>query len=110
MIKILVPTDYSATADNAFLYALNLCKMYGGEILVMHSYKLDVYSIKGSAKATDEAELGRTLGAFDVFKEKVAAMRRLAEKKQSGSGNGEIYFRTGRTGSEYSGNCFQRSY
>lgn len=80
MIKILVPTDYSATADNAFLYALNLCKMYGGEILVMHSYKLDVYSIKGSAKATDEAELGRTLGAFDIFKEKVAAMRRLAEK------------------------------
>jgi len=80
MIKILVPTDYSATADNAFLYALNLCKMYGGELLVLHSYKLGIYSARGSEKATEAAELGRTLGAFDHFKEKVAEMRRLAEE------------------------------
>lgn len=78
-MKILVPTDYSETADNALLYALNLCKMYGGEILVLHSYKLSIHALKNSTNTLEIAELDRTLDAFEHFKEKVVKMRLLAE-------------------------------
>ncbi|ADX67976.1 MULTISPECIES: universal stress protein [Weeksella] len=36
MKKILFPTDFSAAADNAFLYALNLAKLYDVDIDVLH--------------------------------------------------------------------------
>lgn len=36
MKKILFPTDFSAAADNAFLYALNLAKLYDIDIDVLH--------------------------------------------------------------------------
>ena len=38
MIKILFLTDFSATADNAFIYAMQICKNYNGELFVLHSY------------------------------------------------------------------------
>lgn len=79
MIKILFPTDYSATANNAFLYALQLCKNYDGELLVLHSYTPNIISGGISSQMTDDAATGRTLGAFDLFKEKVVEMRKLAE-------------------------------
>src|SRR5690554_2461190 len=79
-MKILVPTDYSDTANNAFLYALNLCKMYGGEVLVLHSYKLNIQAVKRSIASFNDADQDDTLGAFDGFKEKVVLMRQLAEE------------------------------
>ncbi|MBF6607279.1 MAG: universal stress protein [Flavobacterium sp.] len=38
MIKILVPTDFSVTADNAFQFAVNLAKSENGEIILYHVF------------------------------------------------------------------------
>jgi nucleotide-binding universal stress UspA family protein len=38
MKRILVPSDFSACADNALLFAFNLAKDTGAEILLLHSY------------------------------------------------------------------------
>ncbi|HEY0060014.1 MAG TPA: universal stress protein [Flavisolibacter sp.] len=40
MKKLLVPTDYSPTADKAFAYALSLAKKAGAEILLLHCMTL----------------------------------------------------------------------
>lgn len=39
MKKILFPTDFSQTADNAFIYALHLAQSNGSEIYVLHTFE-----------------------------------------------------------------------
>ncbi len=80
MIKILFPTDYSSTANNAFLYALQMCKNYDGELLVMHSYAPNIVSGHLSAQLTQDAASGTTLGAFDIFEQKVQELRAIANE------------------------------
>lgn len=79
MIKILFPTDYSETANNAFLYALQLCKIYNGELFILHTYSPKIVSGGISPKLADDAVKGRNLASFDFFKEKVKEMHILAD-------------------------------
>lgn len=80
MLKILFPTDYSATANNAFLYALQVCKNYQGEILVLHSYSPNIVSGSIPYQLVESAHEGHALGVFDFYKEQVNQMRQLAEE------------------------------
>lgn len=80
MIKILFPTDYSNTANNAFVYALQMCKNYEGELLVMHSYAANIVSGHLSADLTTSAAEGNTFGAFDIFESKVQELKKIAHE------------------------------
>lgn len=40
-MKILVPVDFSATAQNAFLYAVSLAEQLHASILLLHTYNVD---------------------------------------------------------------------
>ena len=48
MKKILFPTDFSAAAENAFIYALQLADHFNSEVIVLHVYNLvdalDIYA------------------------------------------------------------------
>lgn len=44
MKKILFPTDFSPTANNAFVYALNMANTLGAELHVLHAYLLPIVS------------------------------------------------------------------
>ena len=44
MKKILFPTDFSDTANNAFLYTLHLAKLYNAEVFITHIYDKKVIS------------------------------------------------------------------
>lgn len=44
MKNILLPTDYSATANNAFIYALHLANKFGVKLYVLYSYTAPVLS------------------------------------------------------------------
>jgi nucleotide-binding universal stress UspA family protein len=44
MKKILVPTDFSPIADNAFRYAIEIASVLGSEILLHHAYTLDRFN------------------------------------------------------------------
>lgn len=50
MTKILFPTDFSTTAQNAFLYALSVAQAKRAEIVVLHAYQAPILS---GAFATD---------------------------------------------------------
>ena len=85
MIKILFPTDYSETANNAFLYALQMCKNYNGELLVLHTYAPNLPNVHLTAYQTEAAAEGKILGAFDLFQVKVKHLRGIAETNDCGS-------------------------
>lgn len=78
MIKVLFPTDFSSTANNAFLYALNLCKNYNGELLVLHTYS----SRRVVERATTEvnpAKVDRNSNSkLDFFNNEIEEMTALA--------------------------------
>ena len=42
MKKIVVPTDFSDVAQNALIYALELAKAFGAELLLVHTYELPI--------------------------------------------------------------------
>ena len=73
MLKILFTTDFSVTANNAFLYALHMCENYKGELHVLHSYAPDVTKVK-----TNDLD-SLTLNAFDEYQTEVQMMRKHIE-------------------------------
>ncbi|MBA5792500.1 MULTISPECIES: universal stress protein [unclassified Flavobacterium] len=79
MIQVLFPTDYSETANNAFIYALQMCKNYNGELLVLHTYAPHIESGGIPPNLSDKAMEGHTLNAFDIFKMQVNHMNALAK-------------------------------
>eukprot|EP01136_Pigoraptor_vietnamica_P023430 Opistho-1_new@75528 len=40
MKKILVPIDFTDTAENAFVYALEMAKFYNAELLLLHTFDM----------------------------------------------------------------------
>lgn len=50
MKRILVPTDYSVSAEKAFVYALHLSEKLKSEIILLHSYHTHHTNAYGSAK------------------------------------------------------------
>ena len=79
MIKILFPTDYSATAENAFIYALQICKNYDGELIVLHSY-----TPKTNSKISENIDLENNSGTSGLFKQQIDQMRELAVENDLG--------------------------
>jgi nucleotide-binding universal stress UspA family protein len=41
--RILVPTDFSQSADRALNYAVSIARLYNAEILVLHAFQLQEY-------------------------------------------------------------------
>lgn len=78
MIKILFPTDYSATADNAFIYALQICKNYNGELLVLHSYSSKTSAKNKTSNSFKNPSLDDQLIKTDLFDKQINKLRQLA--------------------------------
>ena len=50
MTKIIFPTDFSATANNAFIYALKLANSLNAELFVLHTYEMPIISTMSSGE------------------------------------------------------------
>src|SRR5690554_5254292 len=83
MSKILFPTDFSETATNAFVYALNLAQATDAEIFVLNCYEMPVLSTTstGQPEMVQEVYNSIELNHFDRFKEEVPSMRKIAEEQ-----------------------------
>lgn len=82
MKKILFPTDFSDTANNAFNYALHLAKGLDAEIFVLHTFERPVISSLhgGRPELIEDVYTNIELNEFDRFKEQVPFMREIAEE------------------------------
>lgn len=92
MNKILFPTDFSETAKNAFIYALNLAKATDSELFVLHCYEMVVLSTTNSGNPDMVQEVYETmeLSHFDEFKDQVPSMHKIAE--ENGLGDVKLTF------------------
>ena len=83
MSKILFPTDFSETATNAFVYALNLAQATDAEIFVLNCFEMPVLSTTstGQPEMVQEVYNSIELNHFDRFKEEVPSMRKIAEEQ-----------------------------
>lgn len=79
MKKILVPLDFSETSENAFVYALEMAKIFKAELLLLHTFDLPI--VDSQAMPINYATLYETLemANFDHFKEEMPKLHALAE-------------------------------
>lgn len=81
MKKILFPTDFSETANNAFVYALHLAHSIGAEIYVLHTYEMPVLSTTsaGQPELIQNVYNSIELNNFENYKKEVPKLRKIAE-------------------------------
>ncbi|ESU25804.1 hypothetical protein FLJC2902T_29940 [Flavobacterium limnosediminis JC2902] len=80
MKKILFPTDFSKTADNAFVYVLNLAKAYDAEVVVLHTFVLPNLAYTQIPQNLMTVYESMEINQFENFKDYVPHLRELAEK------------------------------
>lgn len=81
MKKILFPTDFSETANNAFVYALHLAHSIDAEIYVLHTYEMPVLSTTsaGQPELIQNVYNSIELNNFENYKKEVPKLRKIAE-------------------------------
>lgn len=79
MRKILFPTDFSETANNAFLYALSLAESQDAIVYVLHVYELPIINGGISAGLIQNVYDTVKLGQFENFKDNIPQLRKIAE-------------------------------
>ena len=82
MKKILFPTDFSKTANNAFIYALKMAKYIEAELIVLHVYELPIVSYEGYSSYISEVYETIELSKFENFKDYIPELRKIAEENQ----------------------------
>lgn len=72
MKSILVPTDFSANADNAIMYALEMNKKFNAKISLFHSYFIPVYAAEVPMNVPSLVELKNdAMKALEKVREKI---------------------------------------
>ncbi len=84
MKNILIPTDFSDAANNAFLYALNIANQLNVKLYVLYSYMSPILSATHGGQPEMLADVYRQveLSKFEYFKKQVPNLHKLAEEQQ----------------------------
>lgn len=83
MKKILFPTDFSPTAENAFLYALALTKATKAHLTLIHVYELPELG-RALKNTTREVYELMEMESLEAFKKSVSQLHKVAEKNNMG--------------------------
>lgn len=78
MKRILFPTDFSETANNAFIYTLNIAQKNKATVYILHIYKSPIINSRIPAKLISDYNLDAELKSFEDFKSKSQAMHSYA--------------------------------
>jgi nucleotide-binding universal stress UspA family protein len=79
MKRILFPTDFSETANNAFVYALEMAKHLGAEFIVLHVYDSPNLTYEGCPSSIAAIYETIELKNFENFKDQIPYLRKIAE-------------------------------
>ena len=80
MKKILFPTDFSSTAENAYLYALKLAQQMNAELVTLHVYELPDISRVHLPNTIKEIYDSIEWEEFENYKDAVPRLRQLAQE------------------------------
>lgn len=84
MKKILFPTNFSETANNAFVYALNIAARMGASITTVHAYTMpDVGATAGFVLPNTLKEFYDSVDieAFDNYRQSLPSLRKIADEE-----------------------------
>lgn len=84
MKKILFPTDFSTTANNALVYALKMAEKHNSTLYILHAYEMPVISATANPIMVQDIYKTIELGKFENFKDQVPFIREIAEKHNLG--------------------------
>ncbi len=87
MKKILVPTDFSEVANNAFVHALELASKVDAELLLLHTYELPIVDNQFAPGNYQTIFDSLELVKFEKFKEFVPKLHAIAEERKLGHVN-----------------------
>lgn len=85
MKRILFPTDFSDTANNAFIHALEFAKAVQGELILLHTFELPVIDNQFFPQNYMVMYESLELAQFEMFKDEIPKLRATAEKFNLGS-------------------------
>ncbi|WP_367753460.1 universal stress protein [Flavobacterium sp. WC2430] len=80
MKRILFPTDFSETATNAFIHALEFAKIVQGELILLHTFELPVFDNQFFPENYMIIYESLQLSQFDMFKDEIPKLRAIAEE------------------------------
>lgn len=79
MNRILVPTDFSDVASNAFIYALEVANIFRAEIIILHSYDLIPMDSQFFPENFEAVYDSMALAQYDAFKVEIPNLRKIME-------------------------------
>lgn len=79
MKRILFPTDFSATATNAFVHALEFAKVVKGELIILHTFNLPIVDNQYFPENYMVIFESLQLSQFEMFKDEIPKLRAIAE-------------------------------
>lgn len=85
MKRILFPTDFSETATNAFVHALEFANSIDGELVLLHAFDLPVFDSQYFPENYMLIYESVELSQFEVFKDELPKLHAIAEKRNLNS-------------------------
>jgi len=84
MKKILFPTDFSDAANHAFIYALQVAKKLGAQIITLHVYQLPDIKALHLPVTLKEVYDSLKVEVFENYRDEVPFLRKIAEENGYG--------------------------
>ncbi|MDR6764730.1 nucleotide-binding universal stress UspA family protein [Flavobacterium sp. 2755] len=81
MKKILVPTDFSEAATNAFVHALEFAKVVKAELILLHTFEIPVYDSQFFPENYASIYSSIELAKFEMFKDEIPKLRAIAAER-----------------------------
>jgi nucleotide-binding universal stress UspA family protein len=78
MKKILLPTDFSDAATNAFVHALEFAKIVKAELILLHTFEIPVYDSQFFPENYASIYNSIELAKFEMFKDEIPKLRTIA--------------------------------
>ncbi|MBV6652971.1 MAG: universal stress protein [Mameliella sp.] len=97
MKKILFPTDLSAAAERAFIYALHLADNLNAKLITLHVYQKPEVRGGGLPHTLSEFYESYDLDEFENFKDSIPVLREIQEKEGFESLSVQHLLKPGRT-------------
>ena len=85
MKRILFPTDFSETANNAFIHALEFANAVQGELILLHTFELPVIDNQFFPQNYMVMYESLELAQFDMFKEEIPKLHAIALQHNLGT-------------------------
>lgn len=82
MKKILLPTDFSDAATNAFVHALEFAKVVKAELILLHTFEIPVYDSQFFPENYASIYSSIELAKFEMFKDEIPKLRTIATERK----------------------------